>query len=150
MEIVWSRLRYKLLSGYEIMEKNNQLILKLTTKILMAYLANNKCGPEEITDIFDNIYNGLRQIEKQEENRQNSKVPAVPVENSIQQDKIICLEDGKSFKMLKRHLASNYKMTPEEYRLKWNLPVDYPMVAPSYSKKRQQLAKQIGLGKTDN
>ena len=116
----------------------------------MAYLANNKCGPEEITDIFDNIYNGLRQIEKQEENRQNSKVPAVPVENSIQQDKIICLEDGKSFKMLKRHLARNYKMTPEEYRLKWNLPVDYPMVAPSYSKKRQQLAKQIGLGKTDN
>ncbi len=127
-------------------EDNSQrLILKLSTKIVASYLANNKCEPEKIIDIFDAIYEGIKNIETRKS--RNFKTPAVPIENSLQQDRIICLEDGKSFKTLKRHLASNYNMTPEQYRSKWDLPPDYPMVAPSYSKKRQQLAKEAGLGK---
>ena len=133
------------------MEDNkNHRILKLSTKIVASYLINNRCKPTEIITIFDHIYEGLMNIENRERDRETSTtiIPAVPIENSIQQDKIICLEDGKPFKMLKRHLASNYKMTPEEYRKKWKLPLDYPMVAPSYSRRRRQLAKESGLGTT--
>ena len=131
------------------MNKNyDQLILKLSTKIMASYLANNKCEPENIINIFDNIFLGLKNIGTRDSNQSQLKTPAIPIENSIKEDKIICLEDGKSFKMLKRHLARNYNLTPEQYRTKWDLPVDYPMVAPSYSKKRQKLAKESGLGKT--
>ena len=129
------------------MKENKHFILKLSTKILESYLANNKCDPNNIMDIFTEIYFGLKNIESQENSPAKNYNPAVPIENSIQEDGIVCLEDGKSFKMLKRHLASNYKMTPEQYRLKWNLPLDYPMVAPSYSEKRSKLAKESGLGK---
>ncbi len=122
------------------------LILKLSTQIVSSYLSNNKCDPESILDIFERIYSRLQNIEKLNQNHTMSKAPAVPIEDSIHEDKIICLEDGKPFKILKRHLASNYKMTPEQYRSKWNLPPDYPMVAPSYSKKRRHLAKASGLG----
>ena len=131
------------------MRENNHFILKLSSKILASYLANNKCDSEDIINIFNNIYLGLKDIESQSNNFIKNYIPAVPIENSVQEDKIVCLEDGKSFKMLKRHLASNYNMTPEQYRSKWNLPTDYPMVAPSYSKKRRHLAKASGLGKVN-
>ena len=134
--------------GLNVMEKNGRLMLKLATKISASYLSNNKCEPGKIMDIFDNIYLGLINIHNRERKANNAKYPAVPIEKSVMDDKIICLEDGKAFKTLKRHLASNYKMTPEQYRTKWNLPTDYPMVAPSYSKKRRQLAKESGLGRT--
>ena len=126
---------------------NNLVLMKLSTKIVSSFIANNSCTPEEILDLFKNIYLGLQSIEDRDRVTSHQSLPAVPIEESIQNEKIICLEDGKSFKMLKRHLASNYNMTPEQYRKKWNLPIDYPMVAPAYSKQRQQLAKAIGLGK---
>jgi predicted transcriptional regulator len=121
--------------------------MKLSTKIVSSFISNNSCTPEEILDLFNSIYLGLQSIEDRDKVTPPERLPAVPVEESIQNEKIICLEDGKSFKMLKRHLASSYNMTPEQYRKKWNLPIDYPMVSPAYSKQRQQLAKAIGLGK---
>jgi predicted transcriptional regulator len=126
---------------------NNLVLMKLSTKIVSSFITNNSCAPEEILDLFKNIYLGLQSIEDRDRVKSHQSLPAVPIEESIQNEKIICLEDGKSFKMLKRHLASNYNMTPEQYRKKWNLPIDYPMVAPAYSKQRQKLAKAIGLGK---
>ena len=99
--------------------------MKLSTKIVSSFIANNSCTPEEILDLFKNIYLGLQSIEDRDRVTSHQSLPAVPIEESIQNEKIICLEDGKSFKMLKRHLASNYNMTPEQYRKKWNLPIDY-------------------------
>ena len=127
-------------------DNNNRYILKLSTKIIASYLSNNKCEPEKIVSMIDEIYTGLKSIDALGTDQLLAKVPAVPIEDSIKADEIICLEDGKAFKMLKRHLASNYEMTPEQYRLKWNLPANYPMVAPSYSEKRRQLAKKAGFG----
>ena len=124
----------------------NRFVLKLSTKIVSSYLKNNKCDPKKIIDLFDSIYSQLKDIENRDIADNHTRIPAVPIEESIQEDKIICLEDGKAFKMLRRHLASNYDMTPDQYRSKWNLPADYPMVAPAYSRKRRQLAKESGLG----
>ena len=121
--------------------------MKLATQIVSSYLSNNKCSPEEIIALFNTIYLELQNVENRDQITTTESVPAVPIEESIQNEKIICLEDGKSFKMLKRHLATNYNMTPQQYRKKWRLPLDYPMVAPEYSKQRQKLAKAIGLGK---
>lgn len=126
---------------------NNLALMKLSTKIVSSFIANKSCTSEEILDLFKNIYLGLQSIEDRDRVESHQSLPAVPIEESISNEKIICLEDGKSFKMLKRHLASNYNMTPEQYRKKWNLPIDYPMVAPAYSEQRQQLAKAMGLGK---
>ena len=126
---------------------NNLALMKLSTKIVSSFIANKSYTSEEILDLFKNIYLGLQSIEDRDRVTSHKSMPAVPIEESIQNEKIICLEDGKSFKMLKRHLASNYNMTPEQYRKKWNLPIDYPMVAPAYSEQRQQLAKAMGLGK---
>lgn len=131
------------------MKNNNRLLLKLSAQIMASYVANNKCDPENLAEIFNDIFIGLKTIENEHQNISNVTRPAVPVENSIQDNKIICLEDGKPFKMLKRHLATNYNMTPEQYRSKWELPKDYPMVAPSYSEKRRELAKKSGLGKAN-
>ena len=129
------------------MKDNNRLLLKLSAQIMASYVANNKCDPENLVEIFNNIFIGLKTIENGHQTSSTVTTPAVPIEDSVQDKRIICLEDGKPFKMLKRHLASNYNMTPEQYRSKWNLPRDYPMVAPSYSKKRRELAKKSGLGK---
>tara|TARA_B100001093_G_scaffold485758_1_gene520469 strand:- start:350 stop:748 length:399 start_codon:yes stop_codon:yes gene_type:complete len=131
------------------MKDNNRLLLKLSARIMASYVANNRCDPENLVEIFNNIFKGLKTIENSQQNRSTVTTPAVPIENSIQHNRIICLEDGKPFKMLKRHLASNYNMTPEQYRSKWNLPSDYPMVAPSYSEKRRELAKKSGLGRAN-
>ncbi len=129
------------------MEDNSQL-LEMTADIVSAYLGANTVQPSEVPGLIASVHAALSQVSGGVvEPEPEPKEPAVPVRKSITPDYLICLEDGLKFKSLKRHLRSSYGMTPEEYRAKWNLPHDYPMVAPNYAQHRSQLAKQIGLGK---
>ena len=122
-------------------------ILALTTEIVSAHLANNAVVQNDVPDLIQSVYAKLAELATGEETNSVELTPAVPVKKSVTDDYIICLEDGKKLKMLKRHLMTAYGMTPEEYRAKWGLRPDYPMVAPSYAAKRQELAKKIGLGR---
>lgn len=120
-------------------------IMALTAQIVSAHVSNNSVPAEALTALIQNVYQALAGIgveAVQEERRQ----PAVPVKKSVFPDYIICLEDGKKLKMLKRHLQTSFSLTPEQYRERWGLTADYPMVAPNYAKHRSTLAKQIGLG----
>jgi predicted transcriptional regulator len=124
-------------------------ILKLATEIVAAYVSNNPIPASEVPAMIKSVHStlgGLGGVTQSE--IQTSQKPAVPVKRSVNPDYIICLEDGKKLKMLKRYLRSNYNMTPEEYRAKWGLPADYPMVAPNYAAQRSEFAKKIGLGRT--
>ncbi|WP_416878645.1 MucR family transcriptional regulator [Litorimonas sp.] len=127
-----------------------EFLLTQTTKIAAAYLSNNSVEAEAIPDLLGSIYEGLVGAARAGEDGQEAKalVPAVPIEESLKDDVIICLEDGKPYQSLKRHLRVKYGMNPEEYREKWGLPADYPMVAPAYAKRRSELAKRTGLGKS--
>ena len=120
-------------------------LLDLTSEIVAAYVSNNKVEVEKLSDVIGNVYASLSSIANEEGVEMIE--PAVPIKKSVTPDYIICLEDGKKFKMLRRHLQNVYGLTPEEYRERWGLPADYPMVAPNYAEKRSGLAKQIGLGK---
>jgi len=120
--------------------------LHLTTDIVAAYVSNNKVSSDELTALMHDVYQSLQQIAAGDASLRATRDPAVPVNKSVTPDYIICLEDGKKLKMLKRYLRTHYQLTPEEYRRKWNLPPDYPMVAPNYAKKRSAFAKKIGLG----
>ncbi|NHK27581.1 MucR family transcriptional regulator [Parvularcula flava] len=122
-------------------------ILHLTTDIVAAYVSNNKASADEIPQLLEKTFSTLSGLRAGGDSEVTNKEPAVPVAKSITPDFIICLEDGKKLKMLKRYLRTQYDLTPEEYRRKWNLPADYPMVAPNYAKKRSAFAKKIGLGK---
>jgi predicted transcriptional regulator len=122
-------------------------ILALTTEIVSAHVANNSIVQGEVPDLIQQVYNKLSELASGEEASNVELTPAVPIKKSVTDDYIICLEDGKKLKMLKRHLMTAYGMTPEEYRTKWGLKSDYPMVAPNYAAKRQELAKKIGLGR---
>lgn len=122
-------------------------VLRFTTDIVSAYLRNNKVKQADISGLVDVVHNKINTLYSSSANAALGLVPAVPIADSISNDHIICLEDGKKFKMLKKHLRTQYNLSPEEYRAKWNLPPDYPMVAPSYAEKRQALAKASGLGK---
>ena len=122
-------------------------ILALTTEIVSAHLSNNAVGQTEVAELIQSVFNKLNEIAVGEEAASVELTPAVPIKKSVTDDYIICLEDGKKLKMLKRHLMTAYNMTPGEYRAKWGLKADYPMVAPSYALKRQELAKKIGLGR---
>ena len=122
-------------------------ILALTTEIVSAHLSNNAVGQTEVAELIQSVFNKLNEIAVGEEAASVELTPAVPIKKSVTEDYIICLEDGKKLKMLKRHLMTAYSMTPEEYRAKWGLKPDYPMVAPNYAQKRQELAKKIGLGR---
>jgi predicted transcriptional regulator len=122
-------------------------ILTLTTEIASSYVSNNKLEQDEIPQLIDSIYKSLSSVNSVAPHLAERPQPAVPIKRSLTDDYIICLEDGKKLKMLKRHLKTSYNMTPEEYRERWGLPADYPMVAPSYAKRRSSLAKDIGLGK---
>ncbi|GGD03038.1 MucR family transcriptional regulator [Aquisalinus flavus] len=122
-------------------------ILHLTTDIVSAYVSNNKSSADEIPQLLEKTFAMLTSLRAGGDSEVTNKEPAVPVSKSITPDFIICLEDGKKLKMLKRYLRTQYDLTPEEYRRKWNLPADYPMVAPNYAKKRSAFAKKIGLGK---
>lgn len=120
--------------------------LALTADIVSAFVSNNSVPAEQLQELLQNTFktlNGLGTTVKEEEVQQK---PAVAVKKSITDDYLICLEDGKKLKMLKRYLRTQYNLSPEDYRRKWNLPADYPMVAPNYAKRRSEFAKQIGLG----
>ena len=120
-------------------------MLALTAEIVSAHVGNNTVAVSDLSTLIEQVYNTLSGLGPEAEDV-NSQEPAVSVRASIKPDYIVCLEDGKKLKMLKRHLMTHYNLTPEEYRRKWNLPSDYPMVAPNYAKQRRELAKQIGLG----
>jgi predicted transcriptional regulator len=124
-------------------------LLDLTARIVSAYAGNATLSPTELTDVIGSVSRALSQLSTTTiEPEAKELAPAVPVKKSVTADFIVCLEDGKKLKMLKRHLMSTYGMTPAEYRTKWSLPRDYPMVAPNYAATRSQLAKKIGLGKS--
>ena len=121
-------------------------MLKQTAKLVAAYARNNLLRAEDLPELIVAIYNGLATVGTTHEPVE-APIPAVPVKKSVTPDYIVCLEDGKKLKTLKRHLREVYKMTPDEYRAKWGLPMDYPVVAPNYAAHRSSLAKQIGLGR---
>ncbi|MEQ8667195.1 MAG: MucR family transcriptional regulator [Rhodospirillales bacterium] len=120
-------------------------LLELTTEIVAAHAGNNTVSPEELSRMINDVFNTLANVGEPTTSAQRAK-PAVPVKKSVFPDYLVCLEDGRKLKMLKRHLNTAYGMTPDEYRAKWGLSADYPMVAPNYAKKRSTLAKKIGLG----
>jgi len=123
-------------------------LLRMTADVVAAYVSNNTLATAQLADVIHAVYNSLRGLEGQvAEAPAEPLKPAVPIRKSITPDYLICLEDGKKLKMLKRHLRSTYNMTPDEYRSKWNLPADYPMVAPKYAEQRSEFAKKIGLGR---
>jgi predicted transcriptional regulator len=122
-------------------------ILALTTEIVSAHLSNNAVVQNEVAELIQSVFTKLNELAVGEEVASVELTPAVPIKKSVTDDYIICLEDGKKLKMLKRHLMTAYGMTPEDYRAKWGLKADYPMVAPNYAAKRQELAKKIGLGR---
>ena len=121
-------------------DKNREELLGLTSEIVAAHVSNNTVAVTDLPDLIERVYKTLANVGSEQEPRADRPVPAVPVKQSVTPDYIICLEDGKKLKMLKRHLATAYGMTPEEYREKWGLPADYPMVAPNYAKQRSSLA----------
>ena len=119
----------------------------LTAEIVSAYVSNNTVASADIPALINQVHAALLRVTSGEAQASSEPLkPAVPIKRSINPDFIVCLEDGKKFKSLKRHLRTQYGMTPEQYRDKWNLPADYPMVAPNYAAARSQLAKQMGLG----
>lgn len=118
----------------------------MTTDVVSAYVGNNPLPATDIPDVIKTVYGSLSTLSDPSGGRDALR-PAVPVRRSVTPDYLVCLEDGKKLKMLKRHLRTNYDMTPEEYRAKWGLPPDYPMVAPNYAKQRSEFAKRIGLGR---
>lgn len=121
-------------------------LLSLTSEIVAAHVSNNTVAVADLPGLIEQVYRTLSHVGKGVEAGQDRPVPAVAVKKSVTPDYIVCLEDGKKLKMLKRHLKTAYNMTPEEYRERWGLPADYPMVAPNYAKQRSKLAKEIGLG----
>ena len=121
--------------------------IELTAEIVSAYVSNNTVSAAEIPSLINQVHAALSRVSgKPGESPAEPLKPAVSVKKSITPEHIVCLEDGKKFKSLKRHLRTQYNMTPEQYREKWNLGADYPMVAPNYAAARSQLAKQMGLG----
>lgn len=124
----------------------NETLIALTSDIVAAHVSNNSVAVSDLPLIINNVHSALSSLSGKAA-EQARPDPAVPIKSSIKPDYIVCLEDGKKLKMLKRHLMTHYGMTPDEYRVKWGLPSNYPMVAPNYAEKRRELAKAIGLGK---
>ena len=123
-------------------------ILRMTSDIVASFVSNNPVPADSLPEVIRSVHKTVADlsspvVEKVEERPK----PAVAIRSSVQDDHIVCLEDGKKLKMLKRYLRTHYGMTPEEYRKRWNLPADYPMVAPNYTRTRSKLAKEIGLGR---
>jgi len=124
----------------------NETLITLTSDIVAAHVSNNNVTVEDVPTLIRNVYGALAGLGHTPAAEQKPE-PAVSIRSSIKNDHIVCLEDGKKMKMLKRHLMTDHGMTPAEYRSRWGLPADYPMVAPDYADKRRTLAKQIGLGR---
>jgi predicted transcriptional regulator len=128
------------------MDEKNEVI-EMTADIVSAYVGNNTVSAAELPALIQSVHRALAGVSGGAEVVEAApRDPAVPIRRSITPDFIICLEDGRKFKSLKRHLRTKYNMSPEDYRAKWGLPKDYPMVAPNYAKARSELAKQMGLG----
>ena len=119
----------------------------LTADIVAAHVSNNQVAVSDVAVLISNVHAALASLGKVIAEPEQKLAPAVSIRSSVKPDYIICLEDGKKLKMLKRHLMTHYQMTPDDYRAKWSLPADYPMVAPNYADQRRALALQIGLGK---
>jgi predicted transcriptional regulator len=130
---------------------SNTELVEITAEISTAYISRNSISIDQIPELLQSIYqvlNSLQQSEPVVEAKVEAQKPFVSIKKSITDDYLICLEDGKQLKMLKRHLRTAYGMTPEDYRAKWSLPADYPMVAKNYAERRSHFARQIGLGRT--
>jgi predicted transcriptional regulator len=128
-------------------ETSNETLIELTAEIVSAYVSKNTIGAADLTILIGDVYGALRKTAAGESLAPPEPLkPAVPIKKSLTADYIICLEDGKRFKSLKRHLRTHYNLSPEQYREKWGLPADYPMVAPKYAEARSLLAKKMGLG----
>jgi predicted transcriptional regulator len=122
-------------------------LLRMTADVVAAYVSNNALPTGQLAEVISAVYQSLKALEGRGGDQKSEPLkPAVPVRKSITPDYLICLEDGKKLKMLKRHLKTAYNMTPETYRERWGLAADYPMVAPNYARQRSRLAKEIGLG----
>ena len=133
----------------ELSEKQSAKLLAHTADIVASYVSNHDIKAADLPDLISTVFAELRKsaYETEEKDTGPKQKPAVPIKNSLRDDVIICLEDGQPFQSLKRHLRVKYNLTPEAYRKKWDLPADYPMVAPDYAKRRSALAKRTGLGK---
>lgn len=125
----------------------NETLITLTSDIVAAHVSNNSVAVGDLAALITNVYGALAGLGQPVQIDEPAPEPAVSIRSSVKPDHIVCLEDGKKLKMLKRHLMTHYNMTPEQYRARWNLPTDYPMVAPNYAEKRRELAKKIGLGR---
>lgn len=128
----------------------NETLITLTSDIVAAHVSNNNVTVEDMPALIANVFGALAGLGGPVVVVEEKPEPAVSVRASVKPDYIVCLEDGKKLKMLKRHLMTHYNMTPDDYRARWNLPADYPMVAPNYAEKRRELAKKIGLGRKSN
>ena len=127
-------------------ENQQATLIELTSHIASAYVGNNSVAAADLPSLIRNIHSALTGVDKPVEAPVEAKTPAVSIKKSLGDDYLICLEDGRKFKSLKRHLRTKYNLSPDEYRAKWNLPRNYPMVAPAYAAARSNLAKQMGLG----
>jgi predicted transcriptional regulator len=125
----------------------NETLITLTSDIVAAHVSNNSVAVGELATVISSVYGALASLGQVAVVEEKAPEPAVSIRSSIKPDYIVCLEDGKKLKMLKRHLMTHYNMTPDQYRARWNLAADYPMVAPNYAEKRRELAKKIGLGR---
>ncbi len=124
----------------------SETLISLTSDIVAAHVSNNNVAVEDVPTLIQNVYGALQSLGAVEPVEERPE-PAVSIRASVKPDYLVCLEDGKKMKMLKRYLMTQYGMTPDQYRARWNLPADYPMVAPEYAEKRRKLAKDIGLGR---
>jgi predicted transcriptional regulator len=122
-------------------------LLKLTTDIVASFTGNNSIAAADLPALISGVFVALRGASTDEPDQKEAPVPAVPVKKSVRPDYIVCLEDGKKLKVLKRHLAARYNLTPDQYRQRWGLSREYPMVAPAYAAQRSAMAKKIGLGR---
>ncbi|WP_133365716.1 MucR family transcriptional regulator [Qipengyuania sediminis] len=125
----------------------SETLITLTSDIVAAHVSNNSVSPDEVATLIGNVYSALSKLGAPILPEEVPPEPAVSIRASVKPDYIVCLEDGKKLKMLKRYLRTNYDMSPEQYRERWGLPADYPMVAPNYASTRRELAKKIGLGR---
>ena len=135
-------------TGSEMTEETSvtETLITLTADIVSAHVSNNSVAVSDLPALIQNVHSALTTLGQPAPAPEAKPEPAESIRASVKPDYVVCLEDGKKLKMLKRHLMTHYQMTPEQYRAKWNLPADYPMVAPNYAEQRRSLAKKIGLG----
>ncbi len=123
-------------------------LLRMSTEVVAAYVRNNPLPSSELTSVIHTVHGSMSELVEGRRGKPEPQKPAISLRRSVTPDYLVCLEDGKKLKMLKRHLRTTYNLTPEEYRAKWGLSPDYPMVAPNYAKQRSDFAKKIGLGRS--